>query len=68
MHNKAFILTMDNGAEIFAKLPNPSAGLAKKSGPGIHVLPLNKTRTLTLEVIVTRSWLGLMIQYYADGR
>jgi hypothetical protein len=26
LHNKAFILTMDNGAEVFAKLPNPNAG------------------------------------------
>lgn len=28
-HNKAFILTMDNGAEVFAKLPNPNAGPAQ---------------------------------------
>lgn len=28
LHNKAFILTMDNGAEVFAKLPNPNAGSA----------------------------------------
>ena len=28
MHNKAFILTMDNGVEVLAKLPNPSAGPA----------------------------------------
>ncbi|KAE8155282.1 phosphotransferase enzyme family protein [Aspergillus avenaceus] len=26
LRNKAFILTMDNGAEVFAKLPNPNAG------------------------------------------
>ncbi|KAE8408302.1 phosphotransferase enzyme family protein [Aspergillus pseudonomiae] len=26
LHNTAFILTMDNGAEVFAKLPNPNAG------------------------------------------
>ncbi|CAG8004782.1 unnamed protein product [Penicillium salamii] len=26
LHNKAFILTMDNGSEVFAKLPNPNAG------------------------------------------
>lgn len=26
LHNKAFILTMDNGTEVFAKLPNPNAG------------------------------------------
>ncbi|KAI9815397.1 MAG: Phosphotransferase enzyme [Thelocarpon impressellum] len=26
LYNKPFILTMDNGAEIFAKLPNPNAG------------------------------------------
>ncbi|KAE8344995.1 kinase-like domain-containing protein [Aspergillus arachidicola] len=29
LHNKAFILTMDNGVEVFAKLPNPSAGPAR---------------------------------------
>ncbi|KAH8727686.1 phosphotransferase enzyme family protein [Phaeosphaeriaceae sp. PMI808] len=28
LHNKAFILTMDNGARVFAKLPNPNAGPA----------------------------------------
>lgn len=28
IHNKAFILTMDNGAELFAKLPNSNAGPA----------------------------------------
>ena len=28
LHNKAFILTMDNGSEVFAKLPNPNAGPA----------------------------------------
>lgn len=27
-YNKAFILTMDNGMEILAKLPNPNAGPA----------------------------------------
>ncbi|KAJ5826930.1 Aminoglycoside phosphotransferase [Penicillium robsamsonii] len=26
LHNKAFILTMDNGCEVLAKLPNPNAG------------------------------------------
>lgn len=26
LHNKAFILTMDNGSEVFTKLPNPNAG------------------------------------------
>ncbi|KAL2815183.1 phosphotransferase enzyme family protein [Aspergillus granulosus] len=26
LRNKAFILTMDNGAEVFAKIPNPNAG------------------------------------------
>ncbi|KAL9083058.1 MAG: hypothetical protein Q9165_008682 [Trypethelium subeluteriae] len=26
MHNKAFVLTMDNGMEVVAKLPNPNAG------------------------------------------
>ena len=25
-YNKAFIMTMDNGTEVFAKLPNPNAG------------------------------------------
>ncbi|OJJ37932.1 hypothetical protein ASPWEDRAFT_39644 [Aspergillus wentii DTO 134E9] len=29
LHNKAFILTMDNGMEVFAKLPNPNAGPAR---------------------------------------
>ncbi|KAI9703538.1 MAG: hypothetical protein M1820_005842 [Bogoriella megaspora] len=29
LHNKAFILTMDNGMEIVAKLPNPNAGPAR---------------------------------------
>ena len=28
LHNKAFILTMDNGTEVFAKRPNPNAGPA----------------------------------------
>lgn len=28
LHNKAFLLTMDNGVEVFAKLPNPNAGPA----------------------------------------
>ncbi|KAJ5735570.1 phosphotransferase enzyme family protein [Penicillium malachiteum] len=28
LHNKAFILTMDNGSEVLAKLPNPNAGPA----------------------------------------
>jgi hypothetical protein len=28
LHNKAFILKMDNGLEVFAKLPNPNAGPA----------------------------------------
>jgi hypothetical protein len=28
MNNKAFILTMDNGIEVLAKLPNPCAGSA----------------------------------------
>lgn len=27
-HNKAFILTMDNGSEVMAKIPNPNAGPA----------------------------------------
>lgn len=26
LHNKAFDLLMDNGSEVFAKLPNPNAG------------------------------------------
>jgi hypothetical protein len=26
MNNKAYILTMDNGVEVLAKLPNPCAG------------------------------------------
>jgi hypothetical protein len=26
MNNKAYILTMDNGTEVLAKLPNPCAG------------------------------------------
>lgn len=25
-YNKAFIITMDNGVEVFAKIPNPNAG------------------------------------------
>ncbi|KAJ5511951.1 Aminoglycoside phosphotransferase [Penicillium expansum] len=29
LHNKAFILTMDNGCEVLAKLPNPNAGPAR---------------------------------------
>ena len=29
LHNKAVILTMDNGCEVFAKLPNPNAGPAR---------------------------------------
>ncbi|EEP78285.1 predicted protein [Uncinocarpus reesii 1704] len=29
MHNKALLLTMDNGKEVFAKLPNPNAGPAQ---------------------------------------
>lgn len=29
LHNKAFILTMDNGYQLFAKLPNPNAGPAR---------------------------------------
>jgi hypothetical protein len=28
LNNKAYILTMDNGSELFAKLPNPIAGPA----------------------------------------
>lgn len=28
LHNKAFLLSMDNGIEVFAKLPNPNAGPA----------------------------------------
>ncbi|KKK16417.1 hypothetical protein ARAM_006369 [Aspergillus rambellii] len=28
LHNKAFVLKMDNGSEVFAKLPNPNAGPA----------------------------------------
>lgn len=27
-HNKAFLITMDNGAEVVAKIPNPIAGPA----------------------------------------
>lgn len=27
MYNKAFLLTMDNGVQVFAKLPTPKAGL-----------------------------------------
>lgn len=29
LYNKAFILTMDNGLEVVAKLPNPNAGPAQ---------------------------------------
>ncbi|EEQ28389.1 phosphotransferase family protein [Microsporum canis CBS 113480] len=29
LHNKGFLLTMDNGTEVFAKLPNPNAGPAR---------------------------------------
>jgi hypothetical protein len=29
LYNKAFILAMDNGREVFAKLPNPNAGPAR---------------------------------------
>lgn len=29
LHNKAFILTMDNGCEVFAKLPNPNTRPAR---------------------------------------
>ncbi|OAX81715.1 hypothetical protein ACJ72_03935 [Emergomyces africanus] len=29
LHNKALLLTMDNGKEVFAKLPNPNAGPAR---------------------------------------
>lgn len=29
LHNKVFILIMDNGTEAFAKLPNPNAGLTQ---------------------------------------
>lgn len=28
-HNKALLLTIDNGKEVFAKLPNPNAGPAR---------------------------------------
>jgi hypothetical protein len=28
LNNKAYLLTMDNGSEVFAKLPNPIAGPA----------------------------------------
>jgi hypothetical protein len=28
LNNKAYLLTMDNGSEVFAKLPNPCAGPA----------------------------------------
>lgn len=28
LRNKGFLLTMDNGMEVFAKLPNPNAGPA----------------------------------------
>lgn len=31
LHNKAFILRMDNESEVFAKLPNPNAGPAHLS-------------------------------------
>jgi hypothetical protein len=27
-YNKAFLMTMDNGAEVVAKIPNPNAGPA----------------------------------------
>lgn len=27
MHNKVFLMTMDNGREVVAKVPNPNAGL-----------------------------------------
>ncbi|KAK2805490.1 hypothetical protein FQN51_000316 [Onygenales sp. PD_10] len=29
LHNKALLLTLDNGEEVFAKLPNPNAGPAR---------------------------------------
>ncbi|PYH85352.1 phosphotransferase enzyme family protein [Aspergillus uvarum CBS 121591] len=29
LHNKAFLLVMDNGAEVVAKLPSPNAGFAR---------------------------------------
>lgn len=28
LNNKAYLLTMDNGSEVFAKLPNPCSGPA----------------------------------------
>ncbi|EHL02350.1 hypothetical protein M7I_1604 [Glarea lozoyensis 74030] len=28
MYNKAFLLTMENGTQVVAKVPNPNAGLA----------------------------------------
>ncbi|OAT11687.1 hypothetical protein BDBG_17550 [Blastomyces gilchristii SLH14081] len=27
LYNKAYLLTMDNGKEVFAKIPNPNAGI-----------------------------------------
>lgn len=29
LHNKAFLLTMDNGIEVVVKVPNPNAGPAR---------------------------------------
>ncbi|GFF16420.1 aminoglycoside phosphotransferase [Aspergillus terreus] len=50
LHNKAFVLTMDNGTEVVAKLPNPNAGPA-------HYTTASEVATQTL----LREVLGLPV-------
>lgn len=46
LHNKAFLLTLDTGEEVFAKLPNPNAG---------------PSRYLTASEVATREFVGFLV-------
>ena len=49
MHNKAFLLTMEDEEQVVAKVPNPNAGLP-------HLTTASEVATIDL---VSESWTGL---------
>lgn len=57
MFNKAFVMTMDNGREVVAKVPNPNAGIP-------HYTTASEVATMDFVSSQTRSYINNYIYYF----
>ncbi|QIX02457.1 hypothetical protein AMS68_007974 [Peltaster fructicola] len=55
MHNKTFLLKMDDGKEVIARLPNPNAGIAHYTTAS-EVATMEFMRTLSIPVPKVYTW------------